>query len=47
MPFSELRESQAGGCVTCPAGMGATLLAHMNAEFQLRYPDVSLDVSIS
>jgi DNA-binding transcriptional LysR family regulator len=25
----------------------ATLLAHMNAEFQLRYPDVSLDVSIS
>ncbi|MCM7885882.1 LysR family transcriptional regulator [Enterobacter sichuanensis] len=46
--IQRLRENPSGRLrITCPAGIGATLLAHMNAEFQLRYPDVSLDVSIS
>lgn len=33
--------------ITSPAGLGATLLARMNAEFSKRYPDVSLEVSVS
>lgn len=33
--------------ITSPAGLGATLLAQMNAEFTVRYPDVSLEVSVS
>ena len=46
--IQRLRENPSGRLrITCPAGIGATLLAHMNAEFQLRYPEVSLDVSIS
>lgn len=46
--IQRLRENPSGRLrITCPAGIGATLLAHLNAEFQLRYPDVSLDVSIS
>ena len=46
--IQRLRENPSGRLrITCPAGIGATLLAHMNAAFQLRYPDVSLDVSIS
>ena len=46
--IQRLRENPSGRLrITCPAGIGATLLAHMNAEFQLHYPDVSLDVSIS
>ena len=47
MPFSGCENPSGRLRITCPAGIGATLLAHMNAEFQLRYPDVSLDVSIS
>jgi len=33
--------------ITSPAGLGATLLARMNAQFVQRYPDVSLEVSVS
>ena len=46
--IQRLRDNPSGRLrITCPAGIGSTLLAHMNAEFQRRYPDVSLDVSIS
>ncbi|MFA1645584.1 MAG: LysR family transcriptional regulator, partial [Enterobacteriaceae bacterium] len=46
--IQRLRDNPSGRLrITCPAGLGATLLAHLNAEFQRRYPDVSLDVSIS
>ncbi|QKJ85742.1 LysR family transcriptional regulator [Paramixta manurensis] len=33
--------------ITSPAGIGATLLARCNAEFQRRFPDVTLEVSVS
>ena len=33
--------------ITSPAGIGATLLARCNAEFQRQYPDVTLEVEIS
>ncbi|HDI3033295.1 TPA: LysR family transcriptional regulator [Cronobacter turicensis] len=33
--------------ITSPAGIGATLLARMNAEFLARYPDITLEVFIS
>ncbi|MNV27258.1 HTH-type transcriptional regulator DmlR [compost metagenome] len=46
--IQRLRDNPGGRLrVTSPAGIGATLLAHLNAEFQRRYPDVSLDVCIS
>ena len=46
--IQRLRDNPSGRLrITCPAGIGATLLAHLNAEFQQRYPDVSLDVCIS
>ncbi|POT56244.1 LysR family transcriptional regulator [Citrobacter amalonaticus] len=46
--IQRLRDNPSGRLrITCPAGIGATLLARMNAQFQLRYPDVSLDVCIS
>lgn len=46
--IQRLRDNPSGRLrITCPAGIGATLLAHLNAEFQRRYPDVSLDVCIS
>jgi len=46
--IQRLRDNPSGRLrMTSPAGIGATLLAHLNTEFQRRYPDVSLDVSIS
>ena len=46
--IQRLRDNPGGRLrITSPAGIGATLLAHLNAEFQRRYPDVSLDVCIS
>ncbi|MBL5898932.1 LysR family transcriptional regulator [Lelliottia amnigena] len=46
--IQRLRDNPSGRLrITCPAGIGATLLAHLNADFQRRYPDVSLEVSIS
>lgn len=46
--IQRLRDNPSGRLrITCPAGIGATLLARMNAEFQRRYPDVSLEVCIS
>ncbi|ABP59238.1 LysR family transcriptional regulator [Enterobacter sp. 638] len=46
--IQRLRDNPSGRLrITCPAGIGATLLAHLNADFQRRYPDVSLDVCIS
>ncbi|MBF3314122.1 LysR family transcriptional regulator, partial [Leptospira borgpetersenii serovar Hardjo-bovis] len=32
---------------TSPAGIGATLLARMNAEFLAKYPEITLEVFIS
>ena len=46
--IQRLRDNPSGRLrITCPAGIGATLLAHLNADFQRRYPDVSLEVSTS
>ncbi len=46
--IQRLRDNPSGRLrITSPAGIGATLLARLNAEFQRRYPDVSLDVCIS
>lgn len=43
-----LRDNPSGRLrITSPAGIGATLLARLNTQFQQRYPDVFLDVSIS
>lgn len=33
--------------ITSPAGIGATLLARCNAQFQQQFPDVTLEVSVS
>ncbi|MDR9889265.1 LysR family transcriptional regulator [Pseudenterobacter timonensis] len=46
--IQRLRDNPSGRLrMTCPAGIGATLLAHLNASFQRHYPDVSLEVNIS
>lgn len=43
-----LRDNPSGRLrITCPAGLGATLLARINAAFTERYPQVSLEVSVS
>lgn len=43
-----LRDNPSGRLrITSPAGIGATLLARLNARFQQHYPDVNLEVSIS
>ena len=43
-----LRDNPSGRLrITSPAGIGATLLARLNTQFQQRYPDVYLEVSIS
>ena len=48
LAVQRLRDNPSGRLrITCPAGLGATLLARLNAAFALRYPDVSLEVSIS
>ncbi|MDU4092872.1 MAG: LysR family transcriptional regulator [Pantoea sp.] len=48
LAIERLRDKPGGRLrITSPAGIGATLLARCNAEFQLRYPDVTLEVSVS
>lgn len=48
MAIERLRDNPRGRLrITCPAGIAATLLAKLNAAFQLAYPDVSLEVSVS
>ncbi|KAB8309732.1 MULTISPECIES: LysR family transcriptional regulator [Rahnella] len=48
LAIRRLRDNPSGRLrITSPAGLGATLLARMNVEFQKRYPDVSLEVSVS
>ncbi|KAB1016569.1 LysR family transcriptional regulator, partial [Cronobacter sakazakii] len=43
-----LRDNPSGRLrITSPAGIGATLLARMNAEFLAKYPDITLEVFIS
>jgi len=46
--IERLRENPSGRLrVTSPAGLGATLLAKLNAAFQQSYPDVMLEVLVS
>lgn len=46
--IQRLRQNPSGRLrITSPAGIGATLLARMNARFQEAYPDVMLEVSVS
>lgn len=48
LAIERLRDNPSGRLrITSPAGIGATLLARCNAEFQQRYPDVTLEVSVS
>ncbi|UWS35446.1 LysR family transcriptional regulator [Erwinia pyrifoliae] len=46
--IERLRDNPSGRLrITSPAGIGATLLARVNTAFQHKYPDVTLEVSIS
>jgi len=46
--LQRLRDNPSGRLrITCPAGIGATLLARMNTQFQRCYPEVMLEVSVS
>jgi len=46
--LQRLRDNPSGRLrITCPAGIGATLLARMNTQFQHCYPEVMLEVSVS
>ena len=46
--LQRLRDNPSGRLrITCPAGIGATLLARMNTQFQRCYPEVILEVSVS
>lgn len=48
LTIRRLRDNPSGRLrITSPAGLGATLLARMNVEFQKRYPEVSLEISVS
>ncbi|ELY6371409.1 LysR family transcriptional regulator [Cronobacter sakazakii] len=48
LAIQRLRDNPSGRLrITSPAGIGATLLAHMNAEFLAKYPDITLEVFIS
>ncbi|CCJ91252.1 LysR family transcriptional regulator [Cronobacter turicensis] len=48
LAVQRLRDNPSGRLrITSPAGIGATLLARMNAEFLARYPDITLEVFIS
>jgi DNA-binding transcriptional LysR family regulator len=48
LAIKRLRDNPSGRLrITSPAGIGATLLARCNVEFQQRYPDVTLEVSVS
>ncbi|CAO95724.1 LysR-family transcriptional activator [Erwinia tasmaniensis Et1/99] len=46
--IERLRDNPSGRLrITSPAGIGATLLARVNTDFQQQFPDVTLEVSIS
>lgn len=46
--IERLRDNPSGRLrITSPAGIGATLLARVNAAFQREYPDVTLEVFVS
>lgn len=48
MAIQRLRDNPSGRLrITSPAGIGATLLARFNTAFQQKYPDVTLEVSVS
>ncbi|ALB61562.1 Transcriptional regulator [Cronobacter condimenti 1330] len=48
LAVQRLRDNPSGRLrITSPAGIGATLLARMNAEFLAKYPDITLEVFIS
>ncbi|WP_261168663.1 substrate binding domain-containing protein [Serratia entomophila] len=48
MALQRLRDNPSGRLrISTPAGLGATLLARLAADFQRQYPDVSLEVSVS
>ncbi|WP_158785253.1 LysR family transcriptional regulator [Pantoea sp. BAV 3049] len=48
LAIQRLRDNPSGRLrITSPAGIGATLLARLNAAFQQEYPDVTLEVSVS
>ncbi|MFC0139183.1 LysR family transcriptional regulator [Erwinia mallotivora] len=48
MAIERLRDNPSGRLrITSPAGIGATLLARLNAAFQQAYPDVTLEVAVS
>ncbi|WP_113628121.1 LysR family transcriptional regulator [Pectobacterium peruviense] len=48
LAIQRLRDNPSGRLrITSPAGLGSTLLARLTAEFQQRFPAVSLDVLIS
>ncbi|CCG88375.1 putative HTH-type transcriptional regulator ycaN [Erwinia piriflorinigrans CFBP 5888] len=48
LAIERLRDNPSGRLrITSPAGIGATLLARVNTAFQQKYPDVTLEVSIS
>lgn len=48
LAIQRLRDNPSGRLrITSPAGIGATLLARMNAEFLAKYPDITLEVFIS
>ncbi|EOC1267353.1 LysR family transcriptional regulator [Cronobacter malonaticus] len=48
LAIQRLRDNPSGRLrITSPAGIGATLLARMNAEFLAKYPEITLEVFIS
>ncbi|EPE7490225.1 LysR family transcriptional regulator [Cronobacter universalis] len=48
LAVQRLRDNPSGRLrITSPAGIGATLLARMNAEFLAKYPEITLEVFIS
>ncbi|CCP04241.1 Uncharacterized HTH-type transcriptional regulator ycaN [Erwinia amylovora Ea644] len=48
LAIERLRDNPSGRLrITSPAGIAATLLARVNTAFQQKYPDVTLEVSVS
>lgn len=48
LALQRLRDNPSGRLrISTPAGLGATLVARLAADFQRQYPDVSLEVSVS
>ncbi|WP_413504685.1 LysR substrate-binding domain-containing protein [Serratia grimesii] len=48
LALQRLRDNPSGRLrISTPAGLGATLLPRLTADFQRQYPDVSLEVSVS